>query len=101
MIFFGIYAMLERAYYRDLRWTPAWNAIIFPNGTLATSFSLFSITMDSPAYRVIVVIFIIALGLVYVVNAVMTVIRVSQGKLLIVREDFRVKQEIEEQQKEK
>ena len=99
--FFAAWAMLEKAYYKELRWTPAWNAIIFPNGTLATSFAVFAIEMDSPAYRVITCILIIGLVIVYLFNLVMTFLRIYQGKLLIVREDWRLKQETEEQQKEK
>lgn len=99
--FFGVWAMGEKAYKKELQWTPAWNAIIFPNGTLATSLSVFAIEMDSPAYRVITCFFIILLVMVYLINLVMTVVRVSQGKLLVVKEDWRVKQQIEEQQKEK
>ena len=97
----AVYGMLERAWKRELTWTPAWNAIIFPNGTLATSFSVFAIEMDSPAYRVITCIFIIGLTIVYLINLVMTFLRISQGKLLIVKEDWRVKQQIEDDQKEK
>ena len=98
---FGVYCMVERAYHKQLRWTPAWNAIIFPNSTLTTSFLIFGIEMDSPAYRVIAVIFIIALVIVYLINLGFTLVRIWQGKLLIVREDWRVKQEMEDQQKEK
>ncbi|KAK5166704.1 uncharacterized protein LTR77_008248 [Saxophila tyrrhenica] len=54
---FGIYVMVERAVQKQLRWTPAWNAIIL--------------------------------------------LRISQGKLLIVREDWRVKQQLEDRQKAK
>ncbi|KAF2480859.1 voltage-dependent anion channel-domain-containing protein [Neohortaea acidophila] len=96
----GILGMLERAVKRELRWTPAWNGIIFPNSTLTTSFLLFAIDLDSPAYRVITVIMIIALVIVYLVNLVYTVLRVSQGKLLIVREDWRVRKLMEEQKEE-
>lgn len=96
----GILGMLERAVKRELHWTPAWNGIIFPNSTLTTSFLLFAIDLDSPAYRVITVIMIIALVIVYLVNLVYTVLRVSQGKLLIVREDWRVRKLMEEQKEE-
>ncbi len=30
----GVYAMVEQALKKELRWTPAWNATIFPNATL-------------------------------------------------------------------
>ncbi|KAK3057512.1 hypothetical protein LTR09_001696 [Extremus antarcticus] len=98
---FGIYVMVERAVQKQLRWTPAWNAIIFPNATLATSFLLFSIEMDSPAYRVITCIFIVVLVILFLVNIWFTVLRIWQGQLLIVREDWRVKQQMEEDQKER
>ncbi len=122
---FGIYVMVERAVQKQLRWTPAWNAIIcecagnwepcdacdianisylcstVPNATLATSFLLFSIEMDSPAYRVITCIFIVVLVILFLVNIWFTVLRIWQGQLLIVREDWRVKQQMEEDQKER
>lgn len=97
----GVYAMLERAYARELRWTPAWNAAIFPNGTLATSFAIFAIEMDSPAYRVITCVFIIMLVILYLANLFMTLLRIYQGKLLVVKEDWRVRREMQDQEKEK
>jgi tellurite resistance protein TehA-like permease len=86
---------------KELRWTPAWNAIIFPNGTLATSFSVFAIEMDSDVYRVITCVFIIGLVIAYLINLFMTLLRIWEGKLLIVREDWRVQQEMDDDQKEK
>lgn len=97
----SFYAMLERAYCKTLRWTPAWNAAIFPNATLTTSFSVFAIEMDSPVYRVITCVLIICLVVLYLFNLSMTLLRVYQGKLLVVREDWRVLQAIGDQQKEK
>ena len=97
----GIYCMLERAYEKKLRWTPSWNAIIFPNGTLTTSFIIFAEEMDSPAYRVVATIFTLALLFVYFVNLGFTLVRIWQGKLLVVTEDWRVKKELVERQKEK
>lgn len=99
-LLFGVWAMIERAWEKQLRWTPAWNAIIFPNATLTTSFLVFAIEMDSSAYRVIAVIMIIVLVMVFLINLVFTLMRIRQGKLLIVREDWRVKQEIEQQKQE-
>lgn len=97
-LFFGVFAMVERALKKELRWSPAWNAIIFPNGTLTTSFLSFAIDLDSPAYRTITVVMIIILIIVYLVNVWFTVLRVSQGKLLVVREDWRVKKAMEEKE---
>ena len=94
---FGIYAMIEQAARKQLHWTPAWNAIIFPNATLTTSFLNFSIEMDSPAYRAITAVLTIILVVFFLVNLVFTAIRIWEGKLLIVREDWRVKQEVEDQ----
>lgn len=98
---FGIYAMLEQAARKQLRWTPAWNAIIFPNSTLTTSFLNFSIAMDSPAYRGITAAMTIILVIILFINLVYTAVKIWEGKLLIVRKDWRVKQEFQEQQKEK
>lgn len=100
-LFFGVAAMLERAWHKELRWTPAWQAMIFPNATLTTSMLVFSVQMDSPAYRVVTAIMIIVLAILYIVNLGYTLLRIWQGRLLIVREDWRVKQEIMDQQKER
>ena len=99
-MFFGIFAMVERALKKELHWTPAWNAIIFPNATLTTSFLSFSIDLDSPAFRVITVIMIIILVIVYLINVCFTILRIWQGQILIVREDWRVKQAMEQQKEE-
>jgi len=96
-LIFGIVAMLDRAFNRELKWTPAWNAIIFPNSTLATSFIAFAIDMDSPAYTAIVAIFIIVLTIVFLVNVVFTVMGIYKGELLVVKEDWRVKKAMEQE----
>lgn len=120
----GLIAVGERALRGQLRWTPAvslklsayselplykakalitriqFNAAVFPNATLTTSMLAFSIDLDSPAYRVITAIMIICLVIVYLINLVYTVMRVWQGKLLIVREDWRVKQQLDQQKEE-
>jgi tellurite resistance protein TehA-like permease len=100
-LIFGIYAMIERAVQKQLRWTPSWNAIVFPNATLTTSFLVFAIEMDSPAYRVITAILTILLIIVFFINLAFTILRISQGRLLIVKEDWRVKEELDGQQKQK
>lgn len=100
-LLFSVAAMIERAIERTLVWTPSWNAIIFPTATLTTSMLVFSTQMDSPAYRVVTAILTIILVFFFLVNLVMTVLRISQGKLLIVREDWRVKQRMIDQQKER
>lgn len=96
-LIFACYAMVERALKKELRWTPAWNAIIFPNSTLATSCVAFAIDMDSPAYTAIVAVFIICLTIVFLVNIVFTVMGIYKGELLIVKEDWRVKKAMEEE----
>lgn len=100
-LFLCICAMLDRAYHRELVWTPAWNAVIFPTGTLATSTTLFATEMDSPFFRVITVILLLGLITVFFVNVTFTVRKIWKGQLLIVREDWRVKEEIEGLRKER
>lgn len=100
-LIFSVAAMVDRAIERTLVWTPSWNAIIFPTATLTTSMLIFAIQMDSPAYRVVTAILTIVLVVVFLVNVVMTILRISQGKLLVVREDWRVKQRLMDQQKER
>lgn len=79
-------AMAEKAWQGRLKWAPTWNCIIFPTGTLTTSFLLFSIEMDSSAFRVITTALIILLVVVFSLNLGFTVWQVTQGKLLVVRE---------------
>lgn len=55
-----------------------------------------AIDLDSPAFRVITAIMLIILVIIYLINLVYTVVWISQGKLLIVREDWRVKQAMDE-----
>ena len=62
---------------------------------------LFATQMDSPAYRVVTAGLTIILVMVFLLNLVMTVLRISQGRLLIVKEDWRVKQRIMDQEKER
>lgn len=100
-LLFSIAAMIDRAIERTLVWTPSWNAIIFPTATLTTSMLTFAIQLDSPAYRVITAVLTITLVFFFLVNMVMTFLRISQGKLLIVKEDWRVKQRWMDQQKER
>lgn len=101
LLCFAIAAMVDRAIERTLTWTPSWNAIIFPTATLTTSMLMFATQMDSPAYRVVTTGLTIVLIIFFLVNLVMTILRISQGKLLIVREDYRVKQQMMDQQKER
>lgn len=98
-VIFSIFGMIEKAIKRELKWAPTWNSIIFPTGTLTTSTSLFAIEMDSAAWRVITSILIITLAITYFVNLTFTIIKISKGELLIIREDPRVKKKLEENQK--
>lgn len=88
---FSVFAMVERAVHKELEWTPGWNSIIFPTGTLCTSFQLFGIALDSTAFRVVTCITLVILVVVYLINVVFTIPRIAAGKLLIVREDPRAK----------
>lgn len=89
----AIYAMLERAYNRELTWSPTWNSIIFPTGTLTTSCLLLSIEMNSPAFRVVTAALVILLVLFFFVNLFFTIWKVAKGELLIVRDDPRQEKE--------
>lgn len=81
--------MLDRAFHRELIWSPTWNAIIFPTGTLVTSLLLLAQEMDSPFFRVVTVIIVIFLVIVFFINLAFTLTRIWQGKLLIVKQDPR------------
>lgn len=97
----SIYAMLRSAMRRELVWAHTWNSIIFPTGTLVTSMSSFSIDMDSPAFRVIFAIMLIILVIVFLVNLAFVGTKIWTGQLLIVREDPRVKKQLEEDEKQR
>ena len=86
-------AMAELAYKRELKWTLSWNAIIFPTGTLATSTLQLGIEMDSPFFRVITAVILVCMILVFFLNFGFTVFEISQGRLLVVRENPRVSKE--------
>lgn len=87
----SVCAMVERAIQKELQWTPGWNSIIFPTGTLCTSFQLLSVQLGSTAFKVVTCITVVILIIVFLVNVVMTIPRIAAGKLLIVREDPRAK----------
>lgn len=91
--FVALYVMIERAYRRELKWTPAWNSIIFPTGTLATSFLEFSIEMDSPAFRTVTAGLLIILVIMFFVNLGFTIFEIARGRQLMVKEDPRVPKE--------
>ena len=101
LLFLAMYAMIECAVQRKLVWAPNWNSIIFPTGTLATSTLRFGVEMDSPAWRVVSAILIIFLVVVFLLNLGFTITRIWQGRLLVVREDPRVKEKMEMWQKER
>lgn len=88
--FVALHVMIERAYRRELKWTPAWNSVIFPTGTLTTSFLQFSIEMDSPAFRTVTAALLAILVVMFFVSLGFTVFEVLRGRLLVVREDPRV-----------
>ncbi|TVY82220.1 Sulfite efflux pump SSU1, partial [Lachnellula suecica] len=85
----AFYAMIEVAWKRQLKWHLTWNSIIFPTGTLTTSFLLFSIEMDSPAFRAVTTALVILLVLVFLLNVGFTFWNVAKGELLIVRKNPR------------
>ncbi|KUJ22148.1 uncharacterized protein LY89DRAFT_608925 [Mollisia scopiformis] len=82
-------AMAEKAWQRQLMWTLSWNSIIFPTGTLTTSFLLFSIAMDSPAFRAVTTALVVLMVMCFFLNVGFAIRRVCQGRLLIVRRDPR------------
>lgn len=82
-------AMVESAWKKELKWNLTWNGIIFPTGTLTTSFLLLSIAMDSPAFRVVTTGLVIFMVLVFFLNTGYTIVQISKGDLLIVRKNSR------------
>ncbi|KAL2433749.1 hypothetical protein ABEF95_010335 [Exophiala dermatitidis] len=95
----AVWAMAERAFQKELSWTPTWNAIIFPTGTLTTSMLMFSIEMDSPFFHVITTLLLLLMILMFFVNLAATLWEIYQGRLLVIKENPRAKKEIEERHK--
>jgi len=93
-------ALVDRAWHRELAWSPAWNAIIFPTGTLVTSTLLFAEVMDSPFFRVVTAMLTLFLVIVFFINVVFTLWKAFNGELLVVREDPRLKARLAELRKE-
>ncbi|KAK5042862.1 hypothetical protein LTR84_012435 [Exophiala bonariae] len=93
----ALYAMFERAFNKELTWAPTWNSIIFPTGTLATSFLYFSMEMDSPFFRTMMTILLLFMISVFFLNLAFTAWKISQGQILVVREDPRMKQDGDDQ----
>ncbi|KIW14629.1 hypothetical protein PV08_07413 [Exophiala spinifera] len=85
----ALIGMLDRAVHGQLMWTPTWNAIIFPTGTLVTSLLVLAQEMDSPFFRVVTTIIVVFLVIVFFINLVFTLTRIWQGKLLIVKRNPR------------
>ncbi|KAK0867228.1 hypothetical protein LTR87_014682 [Friedmanniomyces endolithicus] len=82
LLAFGAYAVLEGAIKWQHKYSLLWWSTIFPIGTLTTAFVEFSITMDSPAFKVLSAIFLVFLLLVYFINWAFTLRDIFQGKLL-------------------
>ncbi|KAJ9612894.1 hypothetical protein H2200_002835 [Cladophialophora chaetospira] len=93
----AFWCMGEHAVHRKLSWTPTWNAIIFPTGTLTSSMLMFGIEMDSPFFRTITTIGLLFLVVMWFVNLAGTVWKIGMGQVLIVKDNWRAKQELEEQ----
>lgn len=98
-LIFGVWLVINRARQRQLKWALTWNGFIFPNSTLTTSFLVFSEQLDSPAYRVLTCIMLVILVVAYLVNLGFALMRIWQGQLLIVRDDWRIQARREEEQK--
>lgn len=97
----GVWLVISRAQQGQLKWALTWNAFIFPNSTLTTSFLVFANQLDSPAYRTLSCVMIVILVVAYLTNLGFTIVRTWQGKLLIVRDDWRIQARREEQQKDR
>ena len=91
--FWAVYGIMDAVFRRQSKWTPAWYATVFPTGTMNSAMILFSEQFDSPAFRVIATGLLIILSIITIGNAFYTVMRTVQGKILIVREDPRLKKD--------
>ena len=88
---YGIYGILDAAVRKETKWTPAYYSTIFPAGTMNSALTLFSISLDSPAFRVLSTILLIVLVLNVIVNLGFTANAIARREVLIVKEDPRHK----------
>jgi len=89
-VLIAICAMAERAFQKQLSWSPKWNSIIFPLGVYTTSMIYFSIEMNGPTWKVLVCILIIVMVILFFVNLAFTTMGVAKGEILIKKENPRV-----------
>ena len=88
---YGIYGIADAAFKKEIKWTPAWYSTIFPAGTMNSALTLFSVSLDSPTFRVLSTVLLIVLVLNVFINLGLTIRAVAKREVLIVKEDPRLK----------
>ncbi|KAG7289916.1 hypothetical protein NEMBOFW57_006293 [Staphylotrichum longicolle] len=69
----GIFTILYRMSRRELTWNPSWNGMVAPVSSLAYASILLSMELDSPFFRYVACVVIIACVLMVVVNLGFTI----------------------------
>lgn len=82
-----LFGVLEGAYMRQLSYNLTWWGTIFPVATMATAFLELSISMDSPAFRVLTAAFLLILLVNYFVNWGFTLYYIFTSDLLFKKAD--------------
>lgn len=99
---FALYAVLEKAFQRQLSYSMVWWSTIFPCGTLTLAFLSLSTSLDSPTFRVLTTGLTIILTVDYFFNWYYTLRNIFNGSLLDGRELLKEMEEerLKENQKE-
>lgn len=79
---FALSAMIEGAINRQHTYSMFWWGTIFPVATVNTAWILLSTSLDSPAFRALSSIFLLALLIVYFANWGFTIYHLATGKVL-------------------
>lgn len=81
-LLFALSAVVDGAIKGQLKYSMLWWGTIFPVATVNTAWIAFAMDMDSPAFRTLASIFLLALLIVYFGNWFFTVYHLSTGKTL-------------------
>jgi len=82
LILFGLYIIIETAFKREHQYSLLWWSTIFPLATFNTAFIALAKDLDSPTFRVLSTIFLLALLVNYFINWAFTIRDIYLGRLL-------------------
>ncbi|KAK1830828.1 voltage-dependent anion channel-domain-containing protein [Podospora conica] len=88
----GLVGVLRRG--RE-RWSPLWNGVMFPVGTVALAAARLGTGLGERAFSVAAVVLVVCCAVLWVVNLGFTLVGVVAGRVLVVRKDPREEEEEE------